>query len=207
MSDNYEKQVMISRGLFLNYDQDKMIHKFHLQADETYIYMTLLGREYRIRRSDGAVLTEEGECLDFSTTLTIYDVLCCSAEQPMLAHEWSVVGNLQRLSSSPGTDTFTGKYAALFSGRAEQLQMACQQIGGRQPAITAGADVCWEFDLFPFLPVQFRFWDGDDEFPPQIKLLWDKNTLDFMHFETTYYAQGLLLSLLREKMGSSRVYK
>ncbi|MBQ1207133.1 MAG: DUF3786 domain-containing protein, partial [Lachnospiraceae bacterium] len=150
MSDNYEKQVMISRGLFLNYDQDKMIHKFHLQADETYIYMTLLGREYRIRRSDGAVLTEEGECLDFSTTLTIYDVLCCSAKQPMLAHEWSVVGNLQRLSSSPGTDTFTGKYAALFSGRAEQLQMACQQIGGRQPAITAGADVCWEFDLFPF---------------------------------------------------------
>ncbi|MBQ1206949.1 MAG: DUF3786 domain-containing protein, partial [Lachnospiraceae bacterium] len=96
--------------------------------------------------------------------------------------------------------TFTGKYAALFSGRAEQLQMACQQIGGRQPAITAGADVCWEFDLFPFLPVQFRFWDGDDEFPPQIKLLWDKNTLDFMHFETTYYAQGLLLHRLREKM-------
>ena len=200
MSDNYEKQVIFSRGLFLKYDQQEMIEKFHLQADETYIYLILLGREYRIRRSDGAVLTEEGECLDFSTTFTIYDVLCCSVAHPILAHEWAVVGNLQMLSSSPGTDTFTGKYAELFSGKTELLWDACRQIGGRRPALSAGADVSWEFDLFPFLPVQFRFWDGDDEFPAQIKLLWDKNTLDFLHFETTYYAQGLLLNILREKM-------
>lgn len=202
MSDNYEKQVTISRRLFLNYDQQEMIGKFHLLADETYLYMTLLGQEYRIRRSDGAVFTDAGECLDYETTLTLYDVLCCSAKSPVLAHEWATVENLQMVSSSPGTDTFTGRYAKLFSGKAEALFKVCEEIGGRKPVMSAGADACWEFDLFPFLPVQFRFWDGDDEFPPQIKLLWDKNTLDFMHFETTYYAQGLLLHMLKEKLSA-----
>lgn len=197
MADNYDKQVMISRKLFLNYDQQQMIEKFCLRADEQYIYLSMLNQLYRISRESGAVETEAGECRNFNVTMTLYDVLCCSTKKPRLAHQWVTPANLQMLSTSPDTDTFTRRYAEAFSGKTELLWTACQQIGGRRPEVSAGADVCWEFDLFPFLPIQFRFWDKDEEFPAQIKLLWDKNTLDFMHFETTYYAMGLLLSVLK----------
>jgi len=200
IADNYDKQVTLSRELFLNYDQQEMIEKFHLRADEQYIYISLLNQPYCILRDSGVVETETGECREFSVVMTLYDVLCCSAKAPVLAHQWVSISNIQMVSTSPDTGTFTRRYAEYFSGKTELLMRVCQQIGGRRPAVTAGADAAWEFDLLPFLPVQFRFWDGDDEFPAQIKLLWDKNTLDFLHFETTYYAQGWLLGVLRQRM-------
>ena len=50
--------------------------------------------------------------------------------------------------------------------------------------------------MFPFLPVQLRFWDADEEFPAQLRFLWDRNTLKFLHFETVYYVIGHLLGKL-----------
>ncbi len=39
-------------------------------------------------------------------------------------------------------------------------------------------------EAFPCIPLQFIFWDGDDEFPAQANILFDKNITDFTHEET-----------------------
>lgn len=228
MAGNYDKQVLMSRELFLKYDQQEMVDKFHLQNDEDYIYIQLLDRMHRISRKTGCIeaATEPvnvvsspipamdigkehtelnirtqdfEECLDYNVVMTIYDVLCYSKD-PILAHQWVPLASLQVTLSSPGTDTFTQKYADAFSGKVEQLWDVCRQLGGRRPEIMAGADLCWEFDIFPFFPVQFRYWDKDEEFPAQIRLLWDKNSLRFMHFETVYYALHILLNELKNRL-------
>lgn len=201
MESNYEKQVYIARELFLNYDQQEMIKKFQLKSDENYLYLNMLDRFYRISRTDGSIFgTEDGdsyrECLDYQVVMTIYDVLCYSGKLPTLAQEWCPLYSLQVTMSSPNDTTFTGKYAQAFSGKVPQLQEACRKIGGEMPKVRAGADVCWQFDFFDFFPIQMRFWDGDEEFAPKVQLLWDKNTLDFMHFETVYYAMGHLMERL-----------
>ena len=41
-----------------------------------------------------------------------------------------------------------------------------------------------------------QFWDGDEEFPPRLILLWDRSADQFLHFETTFYLQGDLLTRL-----------
>ena len=51
----------------------------------------------------------------------------------------------------------------------------------------------FEMPVFPDFSVLFQFWDGDEEFQPKILLLWDKVSLSYLHFETTYYLQGDLL--------------
>ncbi len=207
MESNYEKQVYIARSLFLDYDQNEMIRKFSLKHDEQYLYIELLDAQYRISRAGGEIeyCRNRGEnrdvkeyriCLDYQVVMTICDVLCHSDRLPVLAHEWCPLHALQVTMSSPGADTFTRSYAKLFSGNTDRLLQACRYLGGQKPEITAGADVCWQFDLFPFFPVQLRFWDGDEEFEPKIQLLWDRNTLDFMHFETVYYVLGHLLERL-----------
>jgi hypothetical protein len=56
--------------------------------------------------------------------------------------------------------------------------------------------VACRLPLFDFLPVVFQFWSADDDFPASIQLLWDKNTTDFMHFETVWYAAGYVLDRL-----------
>ena len=86
-------------------------------------------------------------------------------------------------------------YTIAFAGKAEALRQACQRLGGTGLQ-AAGADVYCRFELFPFFPLQFRFWDADDEFPAQIRPLWDRNSLQFMHFETLYYVMGAFLGKL-----------
>lgn len=207
MAGNYDKQALMAKELFLNYDQKEIIEKLQLEHDDFYIYLTMLGKQYRISRQDGTVEVKNrdvysldlGESIHFNIVMTIYDMLCYSKQTPVLAKEWCPLAMLQ-ITSTPSADVFTKKYAEAFSGKTEELWNACETIGGRKPEIMAGADVCWEFDLFPFFPIQFRFWDKDEEFPPQIKLLWDKNSLDFMHFETLYYAMGILLDTLQKNI-------
>lgn len=209
MESNYNKQVYIARELFLKYDQEAIIRKFRLKADEKWVYLPMLDRMYRVSRDSGVIEYRSSdqenqtccaytECLDYQVVMTIYDVLCCSKDMPVLAHEWCPVYSLQITMSSPNSDTFTGRYAKLFSGNTDRLLAACKKLGGEQPAMRASADVCWQFSVFPFFPVQLRFWDGDEEFAPKIQLLWDKKALDFMHFETIYYVQGHLMERLAE---------
>ena len=53
--NNYDLQVDIAKGIFLEYDQEKMIPKYALEADEQYIYLTYLNTHCRINRCSGGV--------------------------------------------------------------------------------------------------------------------------------------------------------
>lgn len=207
MESNYEKQAYHARERFLTYDADEMIQKFHLEHDSEFLHLDLLDLHCRISQKDGRILLQsqngslqETECLDYQIVMTIYDVLCRPGELPSLTQKWCPLHALQVTMSSPNDSTFTKSYAQQFSQKTQKLARICQQIGGVQPPLRAGADVWWQFDFFPFFPIQFRFWDGDDEFEPKIQLLWDQNTLAFMKFETVYYAMGCLMKRLAERM-------
>jgi hypothetical protein len=50
------------------------------------------------------------------------------------------------------------------------------------------------------LTVAIQFWEGDDEFPPRVRWLWDENALMYLKYETMWFALGLLRSTLRAEM-------
>ena len=85
------------------------------------------------------------------------------------------------------------------------MKAACKIMGGEVKARLAGADVTAQIPAFPFFPVLLQFWEGDDEFTPQILILWDSQTMKFLNFETTYYLQGDLLDRLAELMDVIRL--
>ena len=181
--DNYEKQVYTGRELFLKYDQDKLIEKYCLKHDEEYLYLKYIGTEYRINRRNG--------------------FLCCSGQEilPPLTGQWQPVGRFVPAGSSPSTDPFVEKYARAFSGKVEEVKQACICLGGKQTKRLAGADLTFEMPVLPEFSVLLQFWDGDEEFPPKILLLWDKVSLSYLHFETTYYLQGDLLKAILQIIG------
>lgn len=199
---NYDLQVDIGKRIFLEYDQEVLIRKFYLEADKQYIYLTYLNTPCRIGRSDGGIEEhiqgEWTECRSYSTVMTIYDLLCYHKGEtaPVLSGQWCAVGNFV-VTGVTNTETFTKKYAAKFDGNLEELKVAAQSLGGVLLERMAGADVTCKFQVTPFFPVLLQFWEGDDEFPPKLMLLWDRNTDQFMHFETTFYLQGDLLERLR----------
>ncbi len=205
VKSNYDLQVDMAKKIFLQYDQESMIRKFGLRADEQWIYLQYLHTPCRISRHDGRI--EEyrrgqwEECRSFSTVMTLYDLLCYhkGANMPVLFGQWCAVGTFV-VTGVTDTETFTKKYAARFDGRLEALKMACESLGAVLLPPMAGADVTARFAVTPFFPVLLQFWEGDDEFPPKLLLLWDRNADSFLHFETTFYLQGDLLERLWSAM-------
>ncbi|MBQ4564030.1 MAG: DUF3786 domain-containing protein [Lachnospiraceae bacterium] len=204
-SSNYDAQVDIGKRIFLEYDQNKLIQKFGLRADEEWIYLTYLNTPCRISRQDGRI--DEcfdavwEECRSYNTVMTIYDLLCYhkGPAAPVLFGSWCPIGHFV-VTGIQETESFTQKYALLFQDRVEKLQAACLQLGGSLKRSIAGADITCEIPVTNFFPVLLQFWEGDDEFSPKLMLMWDRNTDSFLHFETTFYLQGDLLERLRRQM-------
>ena len=208
ITSNYDLQVDIGRRIFLEYDQELLIRKFHLSADENWIYLTYLNTPCRISRSSGQIdeLLEGSwtECRNFGTVMTIYDLLCYHKgnNAPALFHQWCTVGTFV-VTGVTNTGTFTKRYAARFDGRVEELKAACEKLGGIMEQKMAGADVTCCIPVTPFFPVLLQFWASDEEFPAKLQLMWDRNTDSFLHFETTFYLQGDLIERLHIIMNGS----
>ena len=205
---NYEKMKKHMAGVFLQYDQEKMIQKFALEHDKNYIYIPFVGRRYRIDRLDRTVswskdFFQTEEKADYNEVMTIYDVLCYSKENCHLADEWVNVGSLASVQGgtlAKGNDFFqnAGQY---FDGKTNKLACACESLGGRK--IKKG-DVGYELALFPFLPLSLCFWESDEDFPASLQILTDKNILDYMHYETLMFAITHMFNRLKEECEEGR---
>lgn len=201
---NYDKMRDAMRARFLMYDQEAMIQKFSLRADEAFLYIRLLGRVYRIGRTDGVVSRPDGEsdfcAADYLESLTIYDVLCCSRPDCCLSGQYATALSLPGVvytghtcHAAPGCGTSAA--AAAFDRQPQRLADACRMLRGTPET---GGDVAFCIPVFDFLPVLLRFYHSDEEFPAGITLLWDTHVLDFLHYESLCYAESLLLRRLRE---------
>lgn len=200
---NYEIMKHQMASEFLKYDQDTMIRKFSLRHDPEYLYIKFLARLYRISRHNGLVEWDDGTRMiegDYNEAMTIYDVLCYSKPYCCLSGEFV---NMRSLSSVQGSSAiadggFFDRGISPFDGKDEALARACRRLQGTE---SGKGDVSCRIPMFPFFPVIFQFWDSDEEFPPTLQILMDKNTLQYMHYETIWFAVSHLLKRLEEEMG------
>lgn len=199
---NYDKTRDAMEIEFLKYNQTAMIDKFELVNDSGYLYIPFAGRDYRVNRLTGRV---EYQCesakeyihSDYNVSMTIFDILCYSKPDCRLSGNCVPLSGLKHMVqiTAPGVDIFKKKVNN-FAGKCLQLKMACEKLGGVPEKI---GDVSFRIPLFPFLPVVLQFWDADDEFAPVLKFLWDENILDYMHYETTFFATAHLIDRLIEE--------
>lgn len=201
---NYERMKKQMQAKFVSYDQEKMIEKFSLKSDDTYLYVRFIGREYRIHRKTGLTewsedqfrtVTEAG----YNEAMTIFDVLCDSKENCQLAGKYCPPGSLKgivKLSQSH-TDFFqpTADYLA---GKLDRFQQVCDKIGQR---IDLKGDVAVKVMVFDFLPMIIQFWDADEEFPACLKFMVDENIQDFMRYETMMFMLSYICGWLEECVG------
>ena len=199
---NYEKAFERMPSEFLKYDQQRMIQNFHLEHDGSYLYLTMLARRYRVSRHEGiAEWTEDGTnylpagILD---SMVLYDLLCCAKDGCSLTGRFCRAENLPGVAygADPAKGMFTA-FAARCDRAPEALAQACRRLGGADMQM---GELSFRLPLFDFLPVIVQFWSSDEEFPPVFKLMWDENTLSFLHFETVCYAADFLVSRLEAYM-------
>ena len=195
--DNYAIQAEEARLRFLTYDQEAM----PVPMDDTFLYLRFCGSDYRICRADGHLFRRAGEAWlpadSHGEVLTIFDYLCDAKPGRAPAREavsMAFLGGHVHANLAAAS----GSLERAIDADPEAFRRACLALDGRE---AAGGDLCFDLDLFPDLPIRLRFWHADEDFPASLDLLWDRNALQFLRYETTWFAAGVLRRRLRETMG------
>ena len=193
MANNYEREAERARERFLTFDRDRLIAFHRLRHDESYMYLSYLNRETRIGRGNGIIESRDDRGdfrpVGFNGVLTIYDYLCYSSSEavkPVMSGTWASVGELGGIIGSyHDTSLRDAEEMHRLAGKTSELRRACEKLGGTPSGLKG--DVSYILPVFEDLTVLFRYWDGDDEFPPDARILPDRNTLQLMHYETVWY--------------------
>ena len=198
--NNYLIQASQAKERFLTYDQQKLIDKFLLASDGEYLYVPLLWRQYRIQRTTGNMEYRRGETWadgnSYDEVMTILDLLCDSRDDRCLSGKLSSMASFGRIFYRSSYDDKPDPTAQWIQNHLPAFQATCSRFG----TPVSGGDFGFVFTLFDGLKLGFHFWEGDEEFAPRLRFLWDENALQYLRFETMHMAVSLLISFLKHEM-------
>lgn len=199
--NNYQIQLAQAKKLFLTYDQQELIRRCCLRFDGSYLYTTMLGASYRIDRQTGDMERLQcGSWVDgngFGEVMTILDWLCDSKSDRFISGHWINIINQGHYFHRELQEDSNDPNAVLFDRKPEAFSYACEVLGGEK---IPGADIGYAIELLDGLKILVQLWHSDEEFPPRLRCLWDENTLQYLRYETTWYAVGLLMDRIKEQM-------
>ena len=200
MTDNYAIQLANAQKFFLTYDQEKLIRKFRLQSDENYLYITMFSTPYRLNRRTGKLERRRGDWQDantFGEVMTLLDILCDSRDDRYLTGRWVSTQHFGRYIHTGLLEPERDKLADAFDANPGSLERACKALGGRR---ITGGDEAYAVEVMDGLEIGIFFWHADEEFPAQLRYLWDENALQYLKYETMYYAIPLVRKRIEENM-------
>ena len=172
--------------------------EYQCQDNREAIRLRMLTRDYELRK-DGLFMDDK-YCSDAWTKIIVYDYLRRQGRKP-LTGEWISLGNFPHTAShvkafqSNAERKVTETFRDDFNG----LKQRCSEMGGTEIEGRIKADYTGCFDLLPRVPLYLSFWQADEEFDPDCKILFDSNAED--HIDIEYLAY--LLELFVEKLTCS----
>ena len=196
---NYDQMLALGQRLFLNWDQQEMLRRYHLESDEGYLYLRYLGQRHRIDRNTAVVENLDArKTADCAASLSIFDYLCRDNVLPGMSGRWRAVNALKHAGqSSPNAAELHKRHAIRMQDHIPALKQALQELA---LAPFPQGDAACTFEVFPGFYAVFQFWEGDEEFPPSVHFLWDDNALSYLRFETLFYVMGGFLERIWTKI-------
>lgn len=198
MADNYRIQMQNAQKFFLTYDQEKLIRKFRLKADDDFLYLTMFSSPYRLNRHTGELerFKEDWEDANtFGEVMTILDILCDSKDNRYLTGKWMSTQMFGKYFHSGLLEPEYDALADAFDKAPGSLWKACKALGGHP---IAGGDEAYALEVMDGLEIGIFFWHADDEFPAQLRFFWDENAPMYIKYETMHYTLGYLRTLLKQ---------
>lgn len=203
--DNYAIQAQSAKDRFLTYDQQAIIEKFHLENDTDYLYPVMLSSPYRLCRKTGDLQRKEGETWvdanTFGEIMTLLDMLCDARDSRYLTGRYKQQQHFGLMFHQNFAEDTRNPLALAFDRDEAALRRACRKMGAVD---FPGGDYGCMIELFDGLSVGLLLWHGDEEFSPRLRIFWDENALQWLRYETMYYAVGLLQQKLMKTFAEMR---
>lgn len=181
--NNYEKQREDWRRQFLTMDQADICRRLpEVQKTDTKLILWHYGRRFAVDRQSGEIsVLSDSRPVDITPQLNIYTLFRYAQTAARLTGEWAPFRDLK--DGSPFAAAFQNgilaPLAETFCGREERLEKAVRALRGERLGASG-----FLLPAFACIPVKLLFWDGDDEFPAQANLLFDRSATDFIHIES-----------------------
>ena len=199
--DNYAMQAEKAKESFLHYDQEALIRKFRLRADENYLYPVMLSDTYRLSRTTGDLSRYAGDTwVDANShgeVMTLLDLLCDSREDRFLTGNWKSMQAFGNQIHRNLLERPRDAAAERFAQNMDRFEGACRSLGGTPVPM---GDMGFAIELFDGLEIAVALWQADEDFPAALRYCWDENALMYIRYETMYYAVDLLRSRLKVRM-------
>ena len=201
--DNYQIQAQQAKDRFLTYDQQALIAKLGLSHDARYLYVPMLSQVHRLDRKTGDIQREIGAgwvpADSHGEVMTLLDLVCDSRPDRWLTGRFKNMTDFGLMFHRTLLEQ-RDPWAEKFDADPEGFRRACLSLNGRP---LPQGDTAYAIELFDGLEMVLQLWFGDEEFPPNLRFLWDENALMYIKYETMYFAKGLLLGRIRELMEKS----
>lgn len=200
-TDNYLIQAQQAKAWFLTYDQQKLMDKLHLKADEQFLYTSMLHRPYRICRATGDLERLAGgvwvDANSYEEVMTLLDLVCDSREDRFLSGRWKNMSAFGLMFHQNLLENVRDPWAEKFQDDLDGFRRACLALGGTP---LPNGDAAYAMEFFDGLPIALQLWLGDEDFPANLRFLWDENANMYIKYETMYFAKALLLRAIGEEM-------
>ena len=151
-----------------------------------------LGREYLV--GPGGVRARDGRPAVFTHRIVLSYYL-------MHGGRGENAGRFVPYRELPGGQDFArslstvveGRLSSCFGGRLDQLREAGRRLGAQPPPEQVGADAAFVIPALPRVPLLLTFYDADEDFAAEAKVLYDLTALNFLDLECLA-ALGLMLA-------------
>lgn len=195
--DNYLVARDRARADFLQRDHSSLDKKPGVRRDSEGLHFRFLGTMTTVNMQTGKITFQWEDKIweaDFSETVSVYDWLCDSKPQAIASGEFCPVYSLPGVYvGGSGLSMSPQKLAETIDREPDLFSGACEALGGRSLLF---GDKSYEIPVLPGLTMALKFYHRDEDFPPSLTILWDKNTLQFVRYETIYYIAGALCQRL-----------
>ncbi|MDR2353207.1 MAG: DUF3786 domain-containing protein [Deltaproteobacteria bacterium] len=97
----------------------------------------------------------------------------------------------------PGRDILNGPIIDAYSSSGhEAFQARAQELGGVYLGKSPSGGFLWLFKVFPKIYMQVDFLEASDEFPLEVRVLFDSRAQEYLGFECLAFLNGSLIDAL-----------
>ena len=183
---NYEKLCESWRQKILGMDVQELLRKLpELRQEGDYLTLYHFGRKFGVHKETGTVKAMEDDGpVSVGSRMNIYNLFWYSKADARFQDRWVPFRDVK--DAGPFAPAFEKHvllpFARTFTGKTEQLLEAAKKLGAD---MVKQGDAGFILRCFDCIPIQYLFWDADEEFPAQGNILFDYSVTDRIHVEST----------------------
>jgi hypothetical protein len=183
-TSNSERLYTHYQKLFLKLDHTQIAKKLYLKYDKNQIYIPFFNRPFTINRHTADITCPLYKNCDYylEKLLILHHLYFHKSDAENSGNMVTFRGIRECADFEPAYQKTTiTPFNAYFNGKTKLLKRRANDIGGQ---MNSYGDVSFTVNAFPLIPLQFIFWDGDEELLASTTILFDKNIAQFIHPES-----------------------